>query len=253
MDKRQLQPALREWRDHMSAPLTLLVFVAVAIVLTIVVPFGAAAEIPAVGRFGYWLLIVVTTYGAGAFINGMVGRLLTRSLPMVIAVSCFTTGAAISVLVTGINYAVLGHLPALSDLPIYLGNIFVIAFIIAGLFYALSKPDAVTTALPPSILDRLPYDKRGRLMALSVEDHYVRIMTSKGADVVLLRLTDAMRETGDVAGLQVHRSHWIAIWAVKSVRRDGDRAIMTLTTGEDIPVSRRYMPDIKEAGLLART
>ena len=89
-------------------------------------------------------------------------------------------------------------------------------------------------------------------MALSVEDHYVRIMTSKGADVVLLRLSDAMRETGDELGLQVHRSHWVALSAVKSTRRDGDRAILTLTTGEDIPVSRRYMPDIKEAGLLAR-
>ncbi len=43
-------------------------------------------------------------------------------------------------------------------------------------------------------------EKRGRLMALSVEDRYMRIMMSKGADVVLLRLSDAMRETGDVSG-----------------------------------------------------
>ena len=252
MDKRQLQPALREWRDHMTAPLTLLVFGAVSIVLAIVVPFGAESEVSAVARFGYWLLTVVTTYGAGALINGLTGRLLRQSLPVVIAVSCIATGIAIFALVTGINYVVLDHLPAASDLPIYLGNIFVIAFIIAGLFHAVNRPREATTALPPSILDRLPYEKRGRLMALSVEDHYVRIMTSKGADVVLLRLPDTMRETGDELGLQVHRSHWVALFAVKSTRRDGDRAILTLTTGEPPPVSRRYMPDIKEAGLLAR-
>ena len=53
MYKRQLQPALREWRDHMTAPLTLLVFGAVSIVLAIVVPFGAGSEVSTVARFGY--------------------------------------------------------------------------------------------------------------------------------------------------------------------------------------------------------
>ena len=214
--------------------------------------FGAGSEISAVTRFGYWLLTVVTTYGAGALINGLTGRLLRQSLPFVIAVSCIATGIAISARVTGINYVVLYHLPVASDLPIYLGNIFVITFIIAGLFHAVNRPREATTARPPSILDSLPYDKRSNLMALSIGDHYVRIMTSKGADVVLLRPSEAIRETGDVAGLQVHRSHWVALSAVKSAKRDGDRAILTFTTGEDIPVSRRYMPDIKEAGLLAR-
>lgn len=247
-----MQPALRELRDHMSAPVTLLVFVAISVVLTIVVPFGAARDISVVGRFGYWLLTVVTTYGAGALINGLTGRFLHASLSSIIAISCITTGIAISVIVTVINYTVLDHVPAAADLPVYLANVFVIAFIIAGLFHLVRRPEVPSAPLPATILDRLPFEKRGRLMALSVEDHYVRIMTSKGADVVLLRLTDAMRETGDVEGLQVHRSHWVALCAVKSAKRDGDRAILTLTTGEEIPVSRRYMPDIKEAGLLAR-
>lgn len=255
MDKQQLQPALREWRNHMCDPRILLVCVALSVFLAIIVPFGAAHEMPAIGRFGYWLLTVVATYCAGALINGLASHMLRPrlSLSAVIGLSCIAAGIAISALVTAINFFAIGQLPTLGTLPLYLGSIFIIAFIIAGLFHVLSKPNERAHTLPATILDRMPYDKRGRLMVLSVEDHYVRNTTTKGAGFVLLRLSDAMRETGDVAGLQVHPSHWIALSAVKTARRDGDRAILTIISGDDIPVSRRYMPDIKEAGLLARS
>jgi len=70
--------------------------------------------------------------------------------------------------------------------------------------------------------------------------------------MVLMRLSDAMKETGDLPGAQVHRSHWVAFSAVRAARRDGDRAILTLTSGVEIPVSRANLPKVKEAGLLPR-
>ena len=198
--------------------------VGIALILAIIVPFEAGRQFGVMGRFGYWLLVVATTYGAGAFINGGLSIRYRRklALPVLIGISCAATGAAIAALVS-------------------------------AMFHMLSRdrPDT-NNALPPAILDRIPYEKRGRLMALSVEDHYVRIITTKGVEFVLLRLSDAMRETGDVAGMQVHRSHWIATQAVKSARRDGDRAILTLVIDTEIPVSRRYVTHIKKAGLLAK-
>jgi len=101
-------------------------------------------------------------------------------------------------------------------------------------------------------LQRVPLEKRGALLALSVEDHYVRVHTAKGTEMVLMRLSDAMRETGALPGAQVHRSHWVAFHAVRAARRDGDRAILTLSSGVDIPVSRANLPKVKEAGLLPR-
>ena len=107
------------------------------------------------------------------------------------------------------------------------------------------------TSAPPPLLERIAFGKRAALVSLTVEDHYVRIATVKGEEIVLMRLADAISETAPVKGLQVHRSHWVALNKVSAARREGDRAILTMTNGAEIPVSRRYVPDIKAVGLLA--
>ena len=110
---------------------------------------------------------------------------------------------------------------------------------------------AVTTAArPPLVLERLPLGKRGQILGFSVQDHYVQVMTSAGKELVLMRLADAIREAGDLPGLQVHRSHWVATGGVTEVRRTGETAILTLSNGTEVPVSRRYIKDLRQAGLL---
>ena len=45
-----------------------------------------------------------------------------------------------------------------------------------------------------------------------------------------------MRETGDVAGLQVHRSHWAATCSISpKQKRDGDKALLTLVGCDAYP------------------
>ena len=80
----------------------------------------------------------------------------------------------------------------------------------------------------------------------------MRVRTTKGEEMILMRLADAIREVGVTPGAQVHRSHWAAFDQVAAVTRDGDRAVLQMTIGGDIPVSRRHIPTIKEAGLLPR-
>ena len=117
---------------------------------------------------------------------------------------------------------------------------------------AIPQREAVSpaTTQSPALLDRLPFDKRGPLLALSVSDHYVEVRTSKGHELLLMRLSDAIRETAPEPGLQIHRSHWVAKSAVQSARRDGARAFLTLIDGTEVPASRTYLPALKEAGLL---
>ena len=248
----QLHFALREWRTHMSTPAVLAALLGVAFVLTIMVPFETEQMFGPIGRFGYWGVITSTTYGAGAFINEVVAtgyRDRWSKLKRVI-VSCLIIGAAITALVTAINYIIAGFVPDLASLPVYLGNIFAIAFVIAAMFHLAAKPENLASAQPVKILERVPLEKRGRLLALSVEDHYVSVITSSGTEMVLMRLRDAISEIGDTQGLQVHRSHWVALAAVKSALRDGDRAVITLVNGDEVPVSRRYIRDIKKAGII---
>jgi DNA-binding LytR/AlgR family response regulator len=68
--------------------------------------------------------------------------------------------------------------------------------------------------------------------------------------VVLMRLADAIRETGDVPGLQIHRSHWVATSAVVKAHRSEGKVTLELSNGMRLPVSRGYLPAVREAGLV---
>ena len=92
--------------------------------------------------------------------------------------------------------------------------------------------------------------KRGRLISLSVQDHYTEVATSNGAALVLLRLMDAIAKAEPTVGLQVHHSHWFATGEFISARRDGAKAVLTMSDGRDISVSRTYVQAVKDAGLL---
>lgn len=52
------------------------------------------------------------------------------------------------------------------------------------------------------------------------------------------------------AGVQVHRSWWVASNAVERVERDGDRHVLVLRGGLRAPVSRTYGQAARKAGLI---
>lgn len=100
-------------------------------------------------------------------------------------------------------------------------------------------------------LSRLPVAYRGAaLYAVSSEDHYCRIHTSKGEELILLRLADAVRELDGADGLQTHRSWWVAKDGVADTRRDNGKLFLTLKSGGEAPVSRAYVGAVKDAGLV---
>jgi DNA-binding LytR/AlgR family response regulator len=84
--------------------------------------------------------------------------------------------------------------------------------------------------------------------AVSAEDHYLRLHTSKGSDLILMRLADAIMELEGLEGAQVHRSWWVARDAVKDVRRDGARVSLLLPDGGEAPVSRPNVKALRDAG-----
>jgi DNA-binding LytR/AlgR family response regulator len=100
---------------------------------------------------------------------------------------------------------------------------------------------------PPKFLERLPAKLKGaELWAVEAEDHYLRLHTSRGQDLILMRLSDAVAELQGIEGAQVHRSWWVAREAITdSVRGDG-RAILTLQDGSEVPVSRTYARLLRE-------
>lgn len=256
MNDPSLQLALREWRAHMYRSALLSILTAIAAVLAVMGPFETQEAMRTLPRFVYWLVIVVLAYAWGTFVNIVLRLWRNADLTLVWdVVAGLVTGLGIVGLVTVVNLCAFGFLPRLATLPQFAGPMLIIALIVSiTMRFVLQQTPPPEhqpqgRALPP-LLDRLPFEKRGALVALSVEDHYVLIQTVNGQELVLLRLSDAIREVGDTPGAQVHRSHWAAFDAVKSVQRTGDRAILTMTTGQDIPVSRANLPKLREAGLL---
>jgi hypothetical protein len=108
-------------------------------------------------------------------------------------------------------------------------------------------------SLPPgpageALLRRLKPEARGALWALEMEDHYLRVHTSAGNDLILYRLNDALAEVAGLDGRQVHRSYWVAREAVATTERDGRRRLLVLKNGLKVPVSRANLSELRGAG-----
>jgi hypothetical protein len=109
-------------------------------------------------------------------------------------------------------------------------------------------PDAGGGAAP--FLKRIPSAIAGPLLALQMEDHYLRIHTAAGNDLILFRLSDALDELKGVEGARVHRSYWVARAAVVAVERVGRKTVLVLSNDLRVPVSRTYAAELKDAGWL---
>ena len=102
----------------------------------------------------------------------------------------------------------------------------------------------------PRIVRRLDAALQGRLVAMTVRDHYVDVYTVKGRGSVLLRFADAMAEAEGEAGGQIHRSHWVAWWAVTGVDKAEGKVWVTLAQDMRLPVSKSHRAKLEERGLL---
>jgi DNA-binding LytR/AlgR family response regulator len=243
-------------RAHLARPVTLAALGGATALLALAGPFGTLGSLGAAGRFGYWGAVVAATYATGTAVDVLLRpRLPWRGAAAVTTTLALVTAAAVTAVVALLNLILLGGWPDTGSVPWTLATIFAVAAIATALFGLIGAPAAepsLEISGTPAILDRLPLDKRGALVALSVEDHYVRVRTLKGEELLLMRLSDAIRETAPEPGLRVHRSHWVATAAVTAARRDGDRAILAMRSGGDIPVSRSHIRAVREAGLLPR-
>lgn len=252
-----MQLALRELRAHFADPKVWGSMAVVALLLGLSGPFGTFFVLPTAGRIAYWVAIVVATYGLGSGIGFVLEPILQRRLDsrwLVALVSGLAIGPVVTAAVMLVNIATFGPGANVIDALSLLLNCTLVSVALSGASLLLPGRQSQTVPAqspgPPAILQRVPLPQRGRLVALSVADHYVEIVTDKGKSLVLIRLSDAIAETGGEPGVQIHRSHWVALWAVSGVERRDGKVIVALTTGIKFPVSRGAMPAVRAAGLI---
>ena len=155
--------------------------------------------------------------------------------------------------VTGLMFQ--GRMYPLAVLPAFLLPVGIVSPGMSVLNIFISRGRTVRThaaaadAGPARFLDRLPPRLKGaRLIAVQAEDHYLRLHTDRGSDLILMRLSDAVAELEGLEGAQVHRSWWVAREAVRDVSRGDGRARLTLDGGLTAPVSRVHARRLRAEG-----
>jgi hypothetical protein len=224
--------------------------------------FGTAPA-PLPQRLGYWVttMVLATLIGAGIFLPVYLkGWLKKRPLLGSLAVA-LVMSAPLTLLVWFLGPQFFPDFLATDPktLPAYFPPVFLVSVVMTAINHlaadhAARRKAQITHAAPagaapPKFLERLPIRLRGgELYAVEAEDHYLRLHTSKGSDLILMRLADAVDELDGLEGAQTHRSWWVAKAAVTDARRSDGRGTLTLKNGVEAPVSRSYAAALREAG-----
>ena len=269
MNRKALQLALREMQAALQNRYSRIGMVFAMVLLAVSGPFGTFQSFSVGQRFVYWAIMVVASYLAGqaaaTFFLVLLAQQISQRWPRLI-VAGLLASLPVTIVVLIVNGVAYRRVPAADSLMVWLYCVIVtlVVVVLFASFKDLMTTPAVATAEPdspgqveaaapgaalPPILERVPLPQRGRLLALSVEDHYVDIVTDKGKTLVLMRLADAMREAGPIKGLQIHRSHWVATAAVVKAHRAAGKLSLELSNGMRLPVSRGFLPAVKAAGL----
>lgn len=96
---------------------------------------------------------------------------------------------------------------------------------------------------------RLSARRRGaRLIAIEADDHYLRVHTDAGSEMITLRLAVALEELSGAHGFRTHRSWWVAAEAIEGARWRRGGGELRLAGGLTAPVSRTHAPTVKAAG-----
>jgi hypothetical protein len=116
---------------------------------------------------------------------------------------------------------------------------------------AMSAPLAAAPPQEPRFLARMtryPGTRLDDVLAVEAEDHYVKVHTTRGAELVYYRFADALDDLRGHDGLQVHRSFWVRRGAIEHVETAGRQWELRLTGGLRVPVSRSNQGAVRLAG-----
>lgn len=89
------------------------------------------------------------------------------------------------------------------------------------------------------------------VLALQMEDHYVRVHRPTRSELILMPLGRAIERVG-AEGLRTHRSWWVASQAVAAVEGDARSMRLHLSNGLVVPVACSAVTHLRAAGWIAQ-
>ena len=266
--KAELQFTLRELRTNLRPGQQALGLVAAVAVLAYLGPFDTWGALSVPDRIAFWTLATGVNWLFGMFTGYVAGRAFEkRGWPAWAglvaggsAIAAVPGTGVVWLLVAGYMGYRMASLNEIAALYAQVIGIHLILNVIVTLFIVRrrrssgeeeveSYPSRASGELPgAAFLERIPIRLGRNLLHLHMQDHYVEVHTEQGSDLVLLRFRDALREVAALDGAQVHRSHWVARSAVAGVVRRRGRIALRLVNGTEVPVSRSFVPGLRERG-----
>jgi hypothetical protein len=236
----------------------LAVLVAIGLLMGFLGPFGSD-RLPDGPRYIYWMICMVGGGLIGIAADELLNRRMAVAWRRVMVVSVLMT-PAVALLVLSTEHLLMGgrfDWLGFARLQWKVFPILLAVMAVRALVWRRSptRVETRTVVAPPlpeaeaAFRKRLSARRRGaRLIAIEAHDHYLRVHTDAGVELVTLRFADALEELARAHGWRVHRSWWVAADAVEAVRWRRGVGEMRLAGGLTAPVSRTYGPVLKEAG-----
>lgn len=223
-----------------------LIWLALTLVAAVAGPFGTMEAMGLGGRALYWGGVVGCSIGLNIGANKLADR-HGRAGAVAVWVGFVLLLSTGFHLVNSVVFAIWGGLADWAYLTGIVGLVTaVVHLVIWGVF---TQSDAGLPAPDETFQRRLPYALRAPLVRIEAQDHYLNVVSKKGSTLILMRLGDAIAELSG-QGLQVHRSHWIALDGVTKPLRTKGRDVLVMSDGAEVPVSRSFRAAAQEAGLL---
>jgi hypothetical protein len=213
-------------------------------------------------RLGYWLTVILGGTLATQIVSLVVCRFNLDPLPEAVTLFVAST-PGIVLTVWALTALYMGQSLQPANLPSFVVPVAVVTLALSVLHYLLNRRPRQSHVFPQALnrlktdqpadqepggalRRRLPFKYRDAdIYALSAEDHYLRVHTSAGEVMILMRLYDAIRELHGIEGSQTHRSWWVAKSAIAGFTKRNGRAGLTLNNGLNVPVSRAYHKVLK--------
>jgi hypothetical protein len=244
--------AVRRWTIDVA------VLVAIGLLLGFLGPFDSD-NAPTGQRYLYWVICLVGCGLIGVVADDLLSRHLTTSWRRVVVVSVLITAPG-TLLVLTTQHLLMGQPFGWRVFLNLLWQVWPIALAVMAVRALVWRRSPVrietrTVIAPPlpeaeaAFRRRLSAKRRSaRLIAIEADDHYLKVHTDAGEELITLRFADALEELAQAHGWRVHRSWWVAADAVEAVRWRRGVGELRLVGGLTAPVSRTYAPVLKEAG-----
>ena len=244
--------AARRWAIDLA------ILVAIGLLMGFLGPFGSE-HIPVVKAYVYWMICMVGGGLLGVVADEFLSRRMTGVWRRVAVVSLLIT-PLVTLLVLTTQNVLMGQpfgWPHYMRLLWQVWPILLAVMAVRALVWRRqpTRIETRTIIAPPlpeaeaAFRRRLSAKRRSaRLIAIEAHDHYLKVHTDAGEELITLRFADALEDLAQAHGWRVHRSWWVAADAVEGVQWRRGAGEAHLAGGLKAPVSRTYSAVLKQAG-----